>query len=471
MLKNPLLILVLVLVVAVCLRLYRITSLPMYGDELTMVYDTYSILKTGKDATGQVFPITFKMGAGRPGGYIYFSLPFVAFFGPTEWGVRSLSILSSIGIIILLYFLGNKIFGEKSRVGFFASALAAVSPWDIYLSRGGFEAHFALFLALLGITCFIYKKYLVWAIAWGLAIHTYPTFKLTLPLIGIVIVWFSGFKNIIKNKLFYASLLIMLIFAALSVRETLVGVSEARFLSLNLFSDQAVKQIIIQKVNTERNISSLPHIFKPVFINKQIEYTKLLVGSYFANISPQFLFLTGDGIPRHNPGEMGMLYLVEMPLLFIAVIKLFTDKRREFILLLLWILITPFATMFFPQTHALRNGLMLPALILLSAYGFYLLAAKLKPVIFTLLLMQLIYILVRIYFVAPYKFADHWSVAAKNASFTAINFVKNGGNFALSTKIDNIEYAYEVYAKVDPILVQSQFGKLPKIFGKVMITD
>ena len=38
------------------LRIYRITSLPMYGDELTMVYDTYSILKTGKDATGEGFP-------------------------------------------------------------------------------------------------------------------------------------------------------------------------------------------------------------------------------------------------------------------------------------------------------------------------------------------------------------------------------------------------------------------------------
>ncbi|KKS18270.1 MAG: hypothetical protein UU74_C0009G0001, partial [Candidatus Woesebacteria bacterium GW2011_GWA1_41_7] len=49
----------------------------MYGDELTMVYDTYSISKTGMDATGQKLPLTFKMGAGRPGGYIYFSVPFV----------------------------------------------------------------------------------------------------------------------------------------------------------------------------------------------------------------------------------------------------------------------------------------------------------------------------------------------------------------------------------------------------------
>lgn len=470
-LKKPLFILLLILILAICLRVYRLTSLPMYGDELTMVYDTYSILKTGKDATGQAFPITFKMGAGRPGGYIYFSLPFVALLGPTEWGVRSLSIISSVGIIIILFFLGNKLFGGKSRVGLFASALAALSPWDIYLSRGGFEAHFALFLALLGITTFVYKKYFVWALTWGVAIHTYPTFKLTLPLMGIILLWFSDYKTVIKNKIFVLSLMVIAVCAFFTVRETLMGVSEARFMSLNLFSDQNIKQIIIQDVNMERYSSDLPKIIKPVFINKQIEYGRLLLKNYISNLSPQFLFVTGDGIPRHNPGEMGMLYLAEIPLIFLALVNLFTKDKRKFILLVLWILITPLATMFFPETHALRNGLMLPALIILSAYGFYLLPKNVKPLIIFCLVIQLIYILIRIYYVAPYKFADHWSVAAKNASLTAINVAKTGGTIALSTKIDNIEYAYEVYAKVDPKIVQAQYGKFPKFFGQVQITD
>ena len=36
------------------------------------------------------------------------------------------------------------------------------------------------------------------------------------------------------------------------------------------------------------------------------------------NLSPQFLYLRGDRNPRHNPGEWGMLYLVELPLLFVG---------------------------------------------------------------------------------------------------------------------------------------------------------
>src|SRR4030043_1088512 len=108
------------------------------------------------DATGEKFPLTFRVGAGRPGGYVYFSVPFVAAFGPGVWGVRSLSLLSGMGVIILLYFLGRKLFNERG--GLVASLLAAVSPWESFLSRAGFEEHLALFLALLGICAFLYRN-------------------------------------------------------------------------------------------------------------------------------------------------------------------------------------------------------------------------------------------------------------------------------------------------------------------------
>jgi len=85
------------------IRVYKIDSFSLYGDELTIGLDAYSLLKTGMDQTGEVFPLTFKMGAGRPPGYVYASIPFVALFGPNEWGVRSLSLLSGLGIIVLMW--------------------------------------------------------------------------------------------------------------------------------------------------------------------------------------------------------------------------------------------------------------------------------------------------------------------------------------------------------------------------------
>jgi len=73
--------LVIALALGFIIRIIGITELPLYGDELTMAYDSYSILNTGRDQTGELLPLTFTMGAGRPGGYIYASLPFIAIFG------------------------------------------------------------------------------------------------------------------------------------------------------------------------------------------------------------------------------------------------------------------------------------------------------------------------------------------------------------------------------------------------------
>ena len=74
-----------ILLLAFFLRIYGIDTNPksMYGDELTLVYDTYSLLKTGQDQTGQAWPLFFSMGGGRPAGYIYATIPFTAIFGPT----------------------------------------------------------------------------------------------------------------------------------------------------------------------------------------------------------------------------------------------------------------------------------------------------------------------------------------------------------------------------------------------------
>ncbi len=469
MFRKSILILFGIVMLGFLLRVYRITAMPMYGDELTMVYDTYSILKTGKDATGQAFPLTFKMGAGRPGGYIYASIPFVYLFGPTELGVRSLSLLSSLGIIILIYFLGKKLFSEK--IGFVASFIASVSLWDIYLARGGFEAHFALFLALLGITVYVYEKYIPWAISWGVAIFTYPTFKLTLPFIFFILLWYGGIKKIIKNKFFVGSIIILALFGGLAVRETFKGLSEERFLSINIFSDNNMQQKIIQLVNEERTDSTLPAILKPVFYNKPLQYFRTLLDNYTENLSINFLYIRGDGNPRHNPGEWGMLYLVELPLLFIGVLNLWKKEKKTLALIVAWILITPLATMFINDAHGLRNALMLPPFILLTSYALSNLPRKLIILSTALILIQLIFVLQRVYFLAPNKFASFWSVEAKNVSLLAIANQGKSKTIVLSTKIDNIEYAYPVYAKIDPNLVISQYGKFPKVYGNVRIDD
>src|SRR4051812_49148080 len=90
---------VILLLIAFFLRADDINNNPrgLYGDELTITLDSYSILHTAHDSTGAFLPLTFRMGAGRPGGYVYGSTAFIALFGPGPLGVRSLSILSGLG--------------------------------------------------------------------------------------------------------------------------------------------------------------------------------------------------------------------------------------------------------------------------------------------------------------------------------------------------------------------------------------
>ena len=113
------LVLILILVLGFVLREVDINNNPpaLYGDELTIGYDSYSLLKTGRDQLGNIFPLTFQMGAGRPAGYVYFSLTFVALFGPSALGVRGLSMLSGIGINIFFFFLKKE--KNSLKVGFF----------------------------------------------------------------------------------------------------------------------------------------------------------------------------------------------------------------------------------------------------------------------------------------------------------------------------------------------------------------
>lgn len=466
----------LALVIGLVIRAYKITSLPLYGDELTLVYDSYSILKTSHDQTGAFLPLTFKMGAGRPGGYIYASLPFVALFGPSELGVRSLSLLSGIGIIVLMYFLGKKLFND--RVGIIASLLTAIYPWDIYLSRGGFEAHFALFLALLGIVSFLYarknqKYFILWALSWGLAIFTYPTYKLTLPLIFLLLVWYEkDFKKLFSNKFFISSLFVLSIFAGIAIRETLAGGSENRFLNINVFQDEKLTQGIIQNVNNERNLSTLPKIIRPLFYNRTLEYGKVFLDKYSQSLSFKFLFLSGDGNPRHNPGELGMLYLIELPLLIIALKEIISKDKRKFILVLGIIAITPLATMLLSDPyHSLRNALMIPGFIILDAYALSLMNKRILKMFSILFLIQLIFILQRLYFLDPNKFASFWSASAKMAVTLAQKESGNYDTIFISNKIDNAEFAYPVYSKVDPNYVIAQYGMNPKVYRNVVIGD
>lgn len=440
------------------LRVIFINSSPpsLYGDELTIALDANSLLKTGHDQLGHFLPLTFQMGAGRPAGYVYGSIPFIALFGLTPLGVRGLSILSGFMMIILIYSLTRKIFSEKTAL--ITAFIVSVSPWDISLSRGGFEAHFALFLALLGVYLFIKAKersifYIFSALSFGLTLHTYPTYKLSLLLFLPLLVWFQeGLKSLTKrNFLIGTTLFVMLV--SLSLNQTFFAGSETRFLNLNIFSNRDLNQQIVQKINLERSNTKLPENLRNFFHNKEVEYTKVFIENYLQNFSLDFLILHGDRNPRHNMATMGEIYFVELLLILSGILIYWSKHKKIITFLILWIFVAPVPTAIVDLPHALRSSFMLPPLIILSSLGLgVVLEQKRKYMLFLgiLFLIQFVFFLQKLYFLAPFEYASFWAYPGKVAAEVAIENKNMYDYVVLSDRIDSIEFAYPVYAKLSP---------------------
>ncbi len=474
---NKKIILLIILLLGLILRIVFINTSPLslYGDELTIALDVNSLVKTGHDQLGNFLPLTFPMGAGRPGGYVYASMPFVALFGPTALGVRALSILSGLGIIILLYLLCKKLFSEK--VGIAAAIVTGVSAWDISLSRGGFEAHFALFLALLGVYLFLKARekpilYLFSAVSFGLTLHTYPTYKVALPLLLLLLVWFIGVKQIfagLAKKYVLVAIVVLIILGLASVSQTFVGGSEVRFFSINVFSQKDLAGKIEQKIDLERSISHLPQSFVKYFHNKPVEYLKIVGENYLQNFSTDFLFIHGDRNPRHNMATMGEFYLVEWILILIGLLSLWKDKKNM-VFLILWILLAPIPTAIIGDPHALRSALMFPPMAILSALGLLSLFGQKNKIAFLLVsllfLIQFTFFLQKLYFLAPSEYAKFWAYSAKLASNNALENKSKYQVIFLSDQIDGIEFGFPVYAGIDPRLVIDQNQQKTIVMGR-----
>lgn len=460
------LILIAIILFGFFLRIIDINSNPsaLYGDELTIVLDSYSLLKTGHDQLGNFLPLTFPMGAGRPAGYVYGSIPFVAIFGPTALGVRMLSILSGVGILILLYLICKKLFSTKT--GLLVAAIGSISPWDISLSRGGFEAHFALFLALLGIYLFLKasKKpmlYLLSALSFGLTLHTYPTYKISLLLFLPLLVWLGDTRGIMKNgkKYFWGGALILLVLGLVSLSQTFIGGSENRFADINIFSKVELKASIEQKINLERQITKIPAISK-YFQNKPVEYVKIFIENYLENFSMDFLILHGDRNPRHNMATMGGLYGVEIILITLGLLVFWLKERRKILFLLFWIAIAPLPSAMVDLPHALRSAFMLPPLTVLSALGLAIILNRKNKILLSLVLLgfmiQFVFFVQKLYFLAPNEYSSFWSYPAKLATEIVLENKNKFDYILLSDRINDIEFAYPVYVKIDPSVVISQ---------------
>jgi 4-amino-4-deoxy-L-arabinose transferase-like glycosyltransferase len=128
----------LLLLIGFSLRLFHLEHFPMgvNQDELSNIYDGYSIAETGADRWGQKFPVILR-GFGnwdyRPPMYAWLSALTIKAFGFSVASGRLVSAILGCGSLVLIYLVGKRMGGVIFAA--FALLVATFSPWHILFSR------------------------------------------------------------------------------------------------------------------------------------------------------------------------------------------------------------------------------------------------------------------------------------------------------------------------------------------------
>lgn len=409
--KNFFFVLSLILVLAAFLRFYKLGSLlPLFGDEVDMGYNAYSILKTGQDVTGHFLPVFLKTLIDTKSSLLaYFATIPIAFLGLNGISVRIIPALSGLMIVWLVFLIVNEL-SENKMAALIASFLVAVVPWAIHFSRGAFEANLMVFLLLLGIFAYLKlpenKKYLFLSmVVFALSFYAYHAAKILTPLIIIGLVFFfPEYLKKIGNKKIIFSVLIFLVMSLPMVYASIFTGGQQRFSEVSLFKDDKIVDRIVTKRQADLNLFLSGRFFH----NKGEAYFNKLTSNYLESFSPQFLFLYGDLNFRHSSSGNGELYLIYLPLFLIGLFAFFKERKRYQKFLIYLMVIAPLpVTITRDSQHAIRLLFLMPIILMISAFGLSGFISWLNKQFKRRLLKIFIYVFLLVIFIFNFTFYLH----------------------------------------------------------------
>lgn len=446
---KPKLIIILILFLATFLRFYRIDQIPpaLSWDEVSIGYDAYSILKTGKDQWGEVYPLAFKsFGEYKYPFHIYASAISIYFFGLNEFAVRFPSALFGVINILLLFLLVSKLF-KNQFIALTAAFLLAISPWHIQFSRVIWETNFAFFFFLLGLYFFLENRpdrkiyfLIISFILFGIATFTYNGAKVFIVLF-IPLLLFSQKKYLLKQKKYV--FLSLIIFALFMV----VNLLDLRLSGINRF-----KQLDFEQANVVKTISY--QTSKIYSLGK----AELIAGQYLMYFSPKFLFVSGDANLRHSTQAIGQVYWLELLFVSCGILFLIKKEQKLAVLILGWLFLAPIPGSFTREAlHASRAMFMLGAWQILAASGayyLYLISKGFKKYL-SVILFVLIFILLINYFryylyEYPNATSKYWQYGYKQVvEYVEKNY--NDYDLIVITRADGEPQIFTLfYSKFDP---------------------
>lgn len=474
-----------IFIVGGSLRFWQISAHPVsfHIDEAAIAYNSYSILKTGKDEWGDFLPLSFRsFNDSKAPVLIYLMTPAIALFGLNEFGVRFTVALIGTLTLLMVFFLTSKITKNKT-LALLTTFSLAISPWHIYFSRATFESIVALFFTITGAFIFLRalekEGRLLWlsGIFFSLSLYTYHAEKIFTPILvlGMIVIYR---KELLKYKSALLKMLVVsfLILAPLMFMSFRVE-GQARAKMAFLTQDEHISYQLHQRGERLNNIQRL-------LDNNLIMVGNFWIKRYLNYWDPSFLFFNGLKLTSPNFPDTGLFYFFEIPLFIIGLWLLFfeggiKDKKAK-ALISLWLLAGPLAaSLANNEQHALRNLTMIPAPHILVGMGSLFILGyikrfnPIKKVILSLLILFAVVInilyLGDLYFIhLPVINSEWWDYGLKEASLYAWEHQKEYQEIifdpAFGTQgpfIIGTPYLYAlIYGKYDPHLYQTDSRRM-----------
>ena len=347
--KNPriyLFALIGILVFAAFIRLIKLDKTPsgFHADEASFYINALAISKTGADEDGKKLPLSLSSFIDpKPAVFSYFQVPFIMTIDNHVFAARLPSVILSIFSLLLTYLVILKV--SDKRIGLLTTFILSISPWHIIISRGTQEVIASFFFLLLSIYLFIIymekqKRSIPLIVSFFtssfLSMYFYHSAKVLLPLIifGYLLFIFKKSKFFIKASLLILFLTTLSLFLSLSIQE-----SGSRIAAVGILADEAPQHRLIEQIYTAHE--QLPITTVRIFYNKIGAYSHAILAEYVTYFSPDFLFLKGGKPNRYIVPCVGLLYLIELPLILLGLYSSIQSKKKESLLFLGLLAIAP----------------------------------------------------------------------------------------------------------------------------------
>ncbi len=377
--KNYKFLLVLIFLLALFLRLFRLDSLPhtFHEDEVLSGYVGRYILQNGFDLYGNRWPIWYfnKFGDYYIIGPIYLSGISTFIFGINEFATRfPAAFFGALTISPFFYFI-LEIFNNK-KVALFSSLFLAILPWHVVLSRSTTEGIIGCFFFLVGVYFLVkslrkrfFKNLIFSFLCFLIGYWIYHPFRVYpfLTLLGFIFIYFFQLKK--EKKYFLVLIILLLFFFSFSFYISQTNWGKGRFEQTSIFS--ILSGVFIRYNELYAQDGGQNVLLTRFFHNKLIGYGREFLNQYFSYLSPVFLFINGWQKSRYFVPESGPLFFIFGILILVGFFNLkdFINRKNKktliffFYLLIISLIPASFTVVESPNPHrSLLFGILLMGL-------------------------------------------------------------------------------------------------------------